>query len=190
MHATMKRTLWLGSALVLPLLLWASRPAHAGTFVGVDANAAKIVGDGSEAFAVGYGGNIRAGWEVPIPVLTIQLGALFRYDQWAAATQGVSGTLKATDIMVGGRAGIGVLLKPWVGAYFGYGHLSSDIGGASAGDGGSAILLGGGLDIALPIVAVGIHVDWNKDSVTFGNGSTQSSANGWVGAGANLTLSF
>ena len=173
---------------LLALLALGPREARAGVFVGVDANASKLVGDGSDAFDLGYGGSVRGGYELPIPILTIQLGGLFRYNRWTLADPALNGTLTGTDFLVGGRAGVGAFLKPWAQFFIGYGHLSSEVMGQSASDSGTALLIGGGLDIALPVVSVGVHVDWNKDVID--TQGTQQSGGSWVAFGGNLTLSF
>jgi hypothetical protein len=170
------------------LVLGTERPAQAGLALGADINASKLIGDGSDNFNVGYGFNARAGLALPVPLLTLEAGALFRYDHWTLSDSTVDGSLKAYDILFGGRLGVGALLKPWVGFYIGYGHLSADLAGTSHSDSGLALLIGGGLDVSLWILAVGVHLDWNRDSIDTGAGS--QIATDWISVGAHATLSF
>ncbi len=186
------KTLLLSTSVLLGALVLAPASARADIFVGVDVNAAKLVGDGSDAFNIGYGGSVRGGYALPIPILKIELGGLFRYNRWGLADMNgmaVDGSLTATDIMVGGRAGIAFLIKPWVQFFIGYGHLSAEAAGQSNGQGGTAVLIGGGLDlISVSVISLGVHVDWNKDVIDT-MGSTQIGSS-WVAFGGNLTLTF
>jgi len=182
----MRMNRWLVvSSLVLAVLLVSARPAAAGMALGLDLNASKLVGSNTKGAGPGFGGNLRLGYELPIPVLNLQPGVLLRYNKWKYDSAGVSGNLTDVDGMVGGRVALGALLKLTGQAFVGYGQLKP--GGGLSGDTvkGASVLVGVGLGIGLPVIQVGIHVDYNKLVADSDKSATQ-----WIAGGADLTLTF
>jgi hypothetical protein len=182
----MTRIATISAVLAVVMVAAAPRPAAAGVSIGVDGNLTKLVGDGSGGFDAGWGIGVRGGYELPIPILTIDVGAMFRYARFPATVGG--GELSSRDVMVGGRAAIGAFFKPFARFYIGYGNLAYETGGISSSQGGTALLIGGGLDFGFQAASLGVHLDYNKDVVDTPNG--QAAPTEWLALGADLTIAF
>jgi hypothetical protein len=81
-------------------------------------------------------------------------------------------------ILGGARLGIGNFIQPGVYGHLGYGGITSAGGG-----GGFHFDAGGYLDLRLPLVSVGVHVDYNHILLNPGDFK-------WVGTGLHAALTF
>ena len=169
------------SLLVAACLAWfagSAGEAHAGMALGLDLNGSKMLGTAGEGLKTGFGANLRLGYALPIPLIDIQPGILLRYNKWPGDTVG---DVTDLDGMVGGRVALGALITPFAQLYMGYGRIKTDAGSET----GPSILLGAGLDIGLPVISVGVHVDYNRVKITDEKDPTH-----WMSVGVDGTLSF
>jgi hypothetical protein len=73
---------------------------------------------------------------------------------------GLPGAIMSQEVLAGGRLTLPIWIRPWVGIYFGAGHLAGYIRGT-----GVASDVGAGLDLLLGAVSIGARVDVNRVTV-------------------------
>lgn len=168
----------LGLTGVGAVMAW-SAPAAAQTTLGIDLSYNDAVDeartDGGAGVDIYFGPRL----DLAVLVLTTELSGGFH---------DFGGSLEPTVYrgMVGGRLGLGFIIRPSVFVHAGVGHLRYDelIGSGRDGRTNIATDLGAALDFTvLPLVDVGIQASYN--SILGGENST---AFKWVQAGAHVTF--
>jgi hypothetical protein len=156
-----------------------SAPAAAQTTLGVDLNYNDVVDErGTEA---GAGVDIYFGPRLDLAVLALTT-------ELSGGFHDFGGPLDPAVYrgMLGGRFGLGFVIRPSVFAHAGVGHLRYDelIGTGRDGRTNIAMDLGAALDFTvLPLIDIGIQTSYNTIL-----GSEGSAAFEWVQAGAHVTF--
>jgi hypothetical protein len=154
-------------------------PASAQTTIGVDLSYNDVVDQaGTNA---GAGVDIYFGPRLDLAVLALTT-------ELSGGLHDFGGTLEPTVYrgMVGGRLGVGFVIRPSVFAHAGVGHLRYDelIGSGRDGRTNVAMDLGAALDFTvLPLIDLGIQASYNTIL-----GGESSTAFEWVQAGAHVTF--
>lgn len=166
----MTKTLAAAAAALLFAAL-APREALAGFSIGAEAGPILVL-DPPPDTGLGFGGAVRVGYTLGLPVLSITPELKVAYDRVPEDA--------AIRAMVGGRAEIGAIISPIVFAHIGYGRAgSSDLAVT-----GAALDVGAGLLFTpLPILDVGVVVSYNRILVDPGKIH-------WFFVGATANLGF
>jgi len=162
-------------------LLSVTGVASAKGKIGIDVDAA-LPPDEPSGVDTGWGAGLRVGnqWDVLLLSLTPEFSG--HYTKFGGNTG-----LAAWNVMVGGRFGIDIILKPSVFAHAGLGHFGWNAPpGIESSQTSLGYDLGAALDFTLlPVVDIGAHVAWNGVS-----GDSSIDTLNWVSVGGHLQFSI
>lgn len=129
---------------------------------------------------VGAGFGIRLGAQLHVPLLVITPEIGFNYASFGGSAQDYRG-------IVGGRVGIGELVRGGVFAHIGFGHVSYSVADiVEISHTGVTLDAGAFLDLTLiPLLDIGVHAGYGQIT-----GNDRIDALKWINFGAHVALVF
>jgi hypothetical protein len=175
------------AALVCGTLASIPAPAAAQS-VGLEIDLGVPVGDAADTFDLGWGGEVRAGYGAPVPLVTLEAEAAFDYYSF-----GITDVDESANIyrVVGGlRLGLGLPYVPSLFGHVGWGKVDMSLGGVDASSDGLSWDVGLASDLfSVPLVAVGLHLAFKRIN-TGEDAQGDSTSVDWLGIGLHGELGF
>jgi hypothetical protein len=147
----------LALALALAFLALAPPTSASAQSVALDLDLAIPAGATGDTFDLGWGGELRGGYDLGAPLISVTLEAIIDYYSFPFANADAS----ATVMRYGGGVRIGVPLPvvPELFGHLGYGTQSFELAGQDVSEGGLTWDVGAAVNLLpLPILDVGAHV--------------------------------
>lgn len=147
----------LAVALTLALGTFAAPAPAAAQSVALDLDLAIPAGATSDTFDLGWGSQLRGGYDLGAPLISVTVEAIIDYYSFPFANADAS----ATVMRYGGGVRLGVPLPvvPELFVHLGYGTQSFEIAGQDVSEGGLTWDVGAAVNLLpLPILDVGAHV--------------------------------